>query len=191
MMWPVPLKEITVDGVKTEKLEKFDINTKGILKGNGKDTVGEFTIDGKLAVDGVVTLDKTYTDGKKLNFKGELVFPTIKCNYKGADNVEHKLDITISAKLLAAGQDTFAPFDPIPEVTKACPGLTYDENGGAEKKGAWGVFILVPRKEPGKREGKVYFLDGKVVNIKIDITDTAVTVKMNDRDLIFMHIEGF
>ena len=92
-MWPVPIKQITVDAVKTDNLEKFEINTSGILKGNGKDANGEFTLEGKLAVDGGVTLDKTYTDGKKLNLKGKLDFPDIECDYKGADNVDHKLDI--------------------------------------------------------------------------------------------------
>jgi hypothetical protein len=189
----MPIKQITLDGVKTPDTDKFEMSISeiGSLKGSGKDTVGEFTINGKFEVNGKVALVKTYKDGKTINGLGLMSFPAFLCDYKGADGADHKLEITFSIKKLECVSSIFGPFEPIPEPTKSMGGIAFAEEGGADKTGAWGVIALEPRVEVGKRHGKVYFLDGKVVEVKIEISESSMNLVLQDKILTFFDIAGF
>ena len=180
-MCVIPIKQITEDDNPVVKYEKLEIDGMGELKGNGKDAHGEFEIKGKMGISGDVKFDKTYKGEKAINYQGKINGTKVEGTFPGEGTTPHKFVIEISLKNYVDGKSIFSPFDPIPEPAKQLFGLTYDESATFEEKddvGAWGVIVLEPRKEVGKREGKVYFLDGKVHPVKVDVNNENKTAKL-------------
>ena len=105
----------------------------------------------------------------------------------------HSFTIEINMKHYLANTSIFDPFMPL-VIDKQLFGFAYDENAVVKdkpEKGAWGVIILEKRKEEGKREGKVHFLDGKEVPVQLEVQEGSITLKVGGNDLMFLDCTGF